>query len=206
MTERGSTYQIYGTYVEHKGRFAQAVAYHPIDRNLHHVFEFEADYAIKTEISAEARIMLGSKVIDTKGGSNDFYGIGTCVREVARDMKQILADYAGATVLIVAKIEVAPCILAPVENPEHRRKYTNMPNDWYMAEDKDKLTAMVNSGRASIPVEEFPRRLQYLNEDNVEELVVWDSTKPTDFSALIAFASRFNLSAEKLDSILEHLR
>ena len=83
MTERGNTYQIYGTYVEHDGRFAQAIAYHPLDRTLHHVFEFDANYAIKTEITSEARIMLGTKVIDTKCGSNDFYGVGTSIREVA---------------------------------------------------------------------------------------------------------------------------
>lgn len=201
MTERGSLYQVYGTYVEHKGRFAQAVSYHPIDRHLHHVFEFDADYAIKTEISANARIMLGTKEIDTKGGSNDFYGVGTCVREVARDMKAILNDYPGATVLIVATIEESPSILAPIENPEFRRQACAMPNDWYLAEDVDKVAKVFNSRQMSHPAEEFPRRL----EGTSEEVTVWDSSKPTDFTALIAFASNHNLKAERLQEIMDHL-
>lgn len=203
MTERGHAYQIYGTYVEHRGRFCQGVPYHPIDRNKHHIFEFEESYAIKTEISAEARIMLGQKLIDTKYNSNDFYGVCTSVREVARQMKGLLAEYAGANINIVATIEKTPVILAPIKNPDYRREACLVPNDWWLAEDRDKVDAMLNGGRGSIPADQFPRRLE---AEEPEEIIVWTSAKPGDFADLIAFASRHNLSSEKLDSIMEPLR
>jgi hypothetical protein len=199
MVKPGNVHDILGTYVEHKGRFAMAIPYHPIERRLHHIIEFEADYAIKTECVACAEISLGSKIIETAVHENDWGGMGSCVWVVAKKIKNIASDYPGANIKIIVKIKKSFCILAPIENPDYRRRSCELPREWYLAEDKDKLEEMVSSSGFSIPAHKVPRR----PEDEEEEIIVWDSNHPKDFSGIIKYASQFSIKAERLEQIIE---